>query len=164
MTKDKKILYASIIAIFVLIIGIIFIVSSLDSTESQQDEFIINSTKFNLAYIGSIKDSKFDGETLITSDDNNFTLNGTFVDGVFVDGYISLIDGDVSYYLQGDFEDFYIKEGLIQIRTSDKIITKKGTFKDNKLDGTGSIIITDKNTDEVLFNYAGKFASDYPQY
>lgn len=163
MNRDKKILWGSIIAIFVLFVGIISIISKLDTTQ-KQEEFILNSEKFNLTYISDIKENKFNGETLIKSDDNRFTLNGNFVDGVFTKGYISLLDGDISYYLQGDFEDFYIKEGLIRIITKDKIITKKGTFKNNQLDGTGSIIITDKNTDEVIFNYAGKFTSDFPQY
>ena len=164
MTKDKKILYAAIITIFVLFIGIIFIISGLDNNTPKQDEFILNSDKFNLTYVSTIKENKFNGETLITSNDNNFTLNGTFVDGIFTSGYISLIDGDVSYYMDGDFQDFYIKEGTIIIRTADKTIVKKGFFKDNKLDGTGSMIIEDTKTGEVIFNYAGKFSSDYPQY
>lgn len=64
-------------------------------------------------------------------------------------------------------EGCYMKQDTISELHPDgmaEISFKEGLFIDNKLDGNGSMRIEDANTGEQLFNYAGKFESDVPQY
>ena len=162
LTDKKKI--AILMSIFIIsIIGAVISLSLVLSQKPTQ-EYLLKSKDYNLTYIGNPTDNKLNGDTKIKSSDGNFSLNGTFKDGVFVKGIISLKYDGVEYYLDGEFNDFNIVDGKITIITNDKIIYKEGVFIDNKLDGNGAMRIEDKNTGEILFNYSGKFESDVPQY
>jgi len=162
---QKNKVYIIIGLLIVSIITAIIICTSLLKPSSDDTTYDINSTFYpTLKISGELLDDKLNGYTVIESENNDFKLTGTFKDGVFKEGNISLINKNVEYYLEGSFNNFNLQEGDITIITEDKIITKSGFFIDNKLDGTGFIKIQDKQTGEVLFNYAGKFENDKPIY
>lgn len=129
------------------------------------DKYAIKSSLFdNLTYSSEIVNNNFTGNTIIRDEQNNFKVSGKFEEGVFKDGLIYLKNGETEYFLDGTFDNFNLLNGTITIVTPDKHIEKTGEFKNNQLNGTGSIKITDVNTGEVLFSYAGNFSNDYPQY
>ena len=158
--NNKNKVIVGVLSVLVILAIAIFLYIS-----ATTDKYAIKSSLFdNLTYSSEIVNNKFTGNTVIRDDKNNFKVSGKFEQGVFKNGLIYLKNGDTEYYLDGEFDNFDLLNGTITIITDDKIIEKTGELKDNKVNGTGSIKITDKNSGEVLFSYAGNFSNDYPQY
>ena len=161
--KNKLYILSGILVI--LVIATIILCINIFKSPANDTSYNINSSYYPVLNISSeLVDNKLNGYTVIKSDNNDFKVTGTFENGVFKEGNISLKNNNIEYYLDGSFENFNLKDGKMTIITEDKIIIKSGLFIDNKLDGTGSIKIEDKNTGEVLFHYAGKFENDKPIY
>ena len=164
--KDNKkttiLMIGGLAATILIIISLVFAFSSI---ESKKADYLLYSNKYpNLTIIAENEGTILNGTTTIKCTNNDFKLLGEFRDNVFVSGSIIVQEKDVTYHLEGSFENFNIKDGTIKIFTKDKTIEKKGTFVDNKLEGTGSMLIKDTNTNETLFYYAGKFENDTPIY
>lgn len=154
-----------VLGILVIISVITVILIFTNQPQKDSDIYNLNSSIYPaLEAISELRDNKMDGYTVIRSENNDFRLTGTFKEGIFIKGNISMTNNNIEYYLNGEFENFNLKNGEMKIITEDKIIYKNGLFVDNKLDGTGSIKIEDKETGEVLFHYAGKFENDMPIY
>ena len=165
MTNNKRttvLMVVGLLALILIIVSSIFIFSSING---KQADYLLYSNKYpNLTVIAENEGTILNGTTTIKSINNDFKLMGEFENNVFISGSIILEEKDAIYHLEGTFEDFNLKDGKIIITTKDKMIEKTGTFIDNKLDGIGSMLITDLNTDETLFYYAGKFENDTPIY
>lgn len=165
VTNNKRttvLMVVGLLALILIIVSSIFIFSSING---KQADYLLYSNKYpNLTVIAENEGTILNGTTTIKSINNDFKLMGEFENNVFISGSIILEEKDAIYHLEGTFEDFNLKDGKIIITTKDKMIEKTGTFIDNKLDGIGSMLITDLNTDETLFYYAGKFENDTPIY
>lgn len=156
----QKILVLAIILIFIILSIIIF-----TSTIREPDNYIIKSKTFgDLSYSGETLKDKPYGNATIKNNDGSFYMKGLFEDGSFKSGYISINNPGVAIYMDGIFNNFLLQEGMLTITTETEKIEKNGTFIDNKLNGIGNIKITDIETGELKFVYAGKFKNDSPVY
>jgi hypothetical protein len=152
-----------IISVFVLLIitscFILFLILK------EPESYIIKSNTFgDLIYSGEVIKNKPAGKATIKSEDNNFYLKGTFIEGEFKNGMIIIKTDDKEIYMEGEFKGFLLQEGDIVITTSEERVEKKGEFIDNKLNGLGTLKITSLDNNDLVFVYSGKFKNDTPIY
>lgn len=161
--KDKKNLIVIGAGALLVVLCIVAIVMGNSSKKNKAPEFSLVSAIYgNMNYISDSGTNLPNGNTSISSPNRDFILNGKFQNGVFTSGYITMTNDGIDYYLDGTFEDFSLIDGTMKITTKTQEIIKTGEFTNNKLNGMGSLRITNKDTNEVEFFYAGKFKNDIP--
>lgn len=159
--KHKKVFIISVSVLIVLIACAVFLFTknSTDSTVYSYQSSLYNG----LTYVGKMKDNLPNGEGIINDKDGKIKINGTFENGYLKKGTIYMEEAENNTKtFTGDFNKFDLKSGKIIIVDPKNIVTKTGTFTNNKLNGTGSMIIKDIKTENVKFSYTGKFKDDKP--
>lgn len=119
-----------------------------------EEIILVNSENSKITYQGDINNCNIEGAgTLeIKTPAYLMVLEGTFDNvlepventikiGKFLEGYIVIHDyqNDVTYRWHGSFDNYTFLKGDFSIEKKDQEITYSGNFKNNKLNGIGSI-------------------------